>query len=159
MKKNIWKYSPPCNDSTPHELHIPEGITGIDSGCFASHTQLKMINLPDSLRDIGVGAFEGCTSLEAISLPEGITRLRKSTFCGCHSLREVILPKTLSGIGEWAFRDCRSLKRIMIPAGVADICAEVFLGDDGLVIAGEPGSYAEKYAQEFHFIFESVMLS
>ncbi len=149
MSTMDWKKSLYEKDSDVREFAVPEGVSFIDSECFANNARIEHVILPASLRDIGVGAFAGCTSLRSINIPEGVTRLRKSTFTGCHSLYEVTLPESLIGIGEWAFRDCPALKKIRIPQGVTDICAEVFLGDSDLVIEAEPGSFAEEYALKF----------
>ena len=48
------------------EVHLPEGITRIETGAFA-HSSVKRINLPDSIVFIADDAFDGCAIEAAIT--------------------------------------------------------------------------------------------
>ena len=46
------------------EVHIPEGVTGLVSGCFAECTELISITLPESVTSLGAGCFYGCRNFK-----------------------------------------------------------------------------------------------
>ncbi len=51
---------------------IPEGVTGIGAGAFASCSNLETVTLPDSLLTVGEGAFVNTTSELNVVLPNNL---------------------------------------------------------------------------------------
>ncbi len=62
------------------------------------------------------------------------------------AFEDVVIPEGVESIGARAFADNRSMKTVKIPCSVYAIGAEAFGETDGLVIIGEVGSCAEKWA-------------
>jgi hypothetical protein len=59
--------------STPLEgaLVIPEGVTEIGDGAFAS-TKIRSLTLPSTIKKIGQWAFVGCASLTTVTIPSSV---------------------------------------------------------------------------------------
>lgn len=106
------------------QVEIPDGIVKIGDGAFAGNSQIKEVTFPKSkIKSIGKEAFSSCKVLEKITLPQGLFE-----------------------ICEGAFKNCPSLKFVYIPSSVVLIGENVFDGNKEVVILGETGSEAEKYA-------------
>lgn len=111
--------------------HIPEGISVIADGAFASAKNMIAVFCPDSLRHIG-----------------------KSAFADCAALTEAVLNDGLLSVGADAFSGCRSLKTVTVPEGVTEIGAQ---SDAALTeICGKAGSAAEKFARENGLAFRAL---
>jgi hypothetical protein len=80
---------------------------------------------------------------------------------GCSSLEEIELPDSVRAIAYDAFSGCTSLKAVTIPANVQSIAeyspGQAFAScDEDLIIYGYDGTYAETYATENGYTFESL---
>lgn len=113
-------------------IELPYGLKTIPEYGFAQWKNLTSIELPMSLRSLGDHAFYWCTGLKSIVLPRGITSIERYTFQYCSSMTQIHIPATVTSINKYAFYGCSSLTTIY----------------------GEPGSYAETYAQENGYKFE-----
>ena len=140
------------------------GLQTIEAGAFQNCRSLKNIQIPNTVVFLGDHAFADCVSLCAASIEsESIvfggeaSFNTKRTFQGCTSLQSVEFAEGTTAIGEIMFRDCVSLTKIAIPSSVikignvqsshVDITDSTF-GDckDTLIIYGQKGSFAERYA-------------
>lgn len=63
----------------------------------------------------------------------------------------VRLPDGCKYLGSRAFAQCTSLQVIEIPASVMDIADNAFEGSPNVTIVTTNDSYAEKYAEQYHF--------
>ena len=63
-----------------------------------------------------------------------------------NAFEDVVIPEGVESIGARAFADNHSMKTVTVPDSVYAIGAEAFGETDGLVIIGESGSFAEKWA-------------
>lgn len=136
-------------------VRLPEGLEEIGEGCFCGCTGLKNIPLPASLDVLPASCFRACESLVGIELPQGLKGIGELCFSGCESLESVSTGRELGSIGGGAFYMCPELERIFIPPSCTDIGAEA-LGygctgnelviNEHMVLLGEAGSVAEKYA-------------
>ena len=125
-----WTYDVFRGD--PTTVIIEEGITSITPMAFSGYLNITDVSLPSSLRVIGERAFSSCNSLQEIVIPDGVEE-----------------------IGDKAFFNSYSLKKIYIPASVTKIGDGIFMsGNSNLVIYGEKGSAAEKYAEKWQITFE-----
>ena len=79
-----------------------------------------------------------------------------NAFGGDSNLESVTLPSSVKVIRYGAFSWCSNLSSITIPSSVTEIGDDVFDGCGNLVIKGEAGSYAEKYAIENDIPFEAI---
>jgi hypothetical protein len=95
-------------------VQIPEGITYIGDGTFASN-ELVNVTIPDSVTSIGSGAFSYCTSLTSVTIPDSVTSIGDKVFSNCTSLTSVTIPSSVTSIRESAFRECTSLTSVTIP--------------------------------------------
>lgn len=76
-------------------------------------------------------------------------------FQGCELLSQISLPQGTRSIEEYAFHSCSLLAGIYIPSTVTKIADNAFENDFLLTIYGEPGSYAQKFANEHGIEFKA----
>lgn len=107
---------------------IPDGVTTIADAAF-NGAHFKNVMLPDSLRTIEESAFMNCAELETVTVPNGVTEIPRMSF------------------------SCQNLRGIYIPASVKTIKNPFSSYADKLIIYGEKGSAAEKFALEEGYAF------
>lgn len=108
-----------CNGLT--SINIPNSVTSIGDGAFASCNGLTSINIPNSVTFMGDGVFARCKGLTSINISNGVNRIGSSAFQGCTRLTSVIIPECVTSIGDNAFHDCRGMTDVSIPASVISI--------------------------------------
>ena len=119
------------------------------------------VTLMDSYKDTPVTVIEkqalyARSSMKTVKLPAELREIRDGAFRDCKALTELQLPNTTQQIGKSAFQGCKCLTRIVIPPSVTNIPKSAFNGcPKDMVIAGEPGSAAQEYAERF-FTFEAL---
>ena len=77
--------------------------------------------------------FSNCSDLESIAVPDGTKQIMSRAFYGCTKLKEIYIPQSVDYIDRNAFDECDNLK----------------------IIKGYTGSFAETFAKNNGFIFES----
>ncbi len=137
-------------------MSIPEGVTAIADGAFASSKTLKRIEIGENVTSLGKSAFQESTALEelkvaagnplfvsenccillkdttelyAVSNPEKIAP--SATVIGDRvfsgfTFTEFTIPDHIESIGRNAFSGCRNLKSIAIPGNVTTIGDSAF---------------------------------
>ena len=122
------------------KLTIPDSVTTMERGVAKECAALKDITLSKNLTEIPEAAFNACTALEGIEIPEGVTNIGMSAFGSCPAIKKAVIPGSVQKIGLYAFGDC--YKSV-------------------LVIHGQAGSAAEKYANKegFTFVAEGAAVS
>ena len=70
-------------------ISIPNSVTAIADGVFASCAALKSVTLPDGLQTIGKNAFLDCAALVSISIPKSVTTIGSEAFSKCSALKDV----------------------------------------------------------------------
>lgn len=143
-----------CSNLT--SITIPETVTEIQESAFYRCAKLTSISLPDGITSIDEAVFGYCTSLDAITIPDSVDYIGLGAFCDCVSLSSVILSNSVETIEEEAFQNCSSLDFITIPDSVTSIGKESFKGCNNLTIHASAGSYAEQYAKENRFPFQTI---
>ena len=149
-------------------ITIPESVSTIASGVFASNTSITSVTIPSYVTGMGTAVFynctslgsvsiEGdigsipaetfynCTSLTSVSIGTSISSIGSQAFAECSSLSQFTIPESVGSIGDKAFYDCTSLTGITIPAGVSSIGSNVFTGCSRLAsisVASGNGTYA-----------------
>ena len=141
------------------ELSLPDTISTVGSGCFASSNNIVLtirtvdgkidnevfrgklstistINLDNS--NIGDYAFADNVNLKNVTISSTseiatITSVGDHSFEGCTSLSKLVLPATVNNIGSHAFYGCTSLTSINIPNGVTQIKPYTFYNCSSLM--------------------------
>lgn len=126
-------------------ITIPESVSTIASGVFASNTSITSVTIPSYVTGMGSAVFYNCTSLGSVSIEGDIGSIPAETFYNCTSLTSVSIGTSISSIGSQAFAECSSLSQFTIPAGVSSIGSNVFTGCSRLAsisVASGNGTYA-----------------
>ena len=162
-------------------VSLPDTLTKIPENCFNGCQNLNSIKIPDNVSYIGDCAFAGCLSLEEINIPTYLNNEPDMLFDGCIRLKKVNFAKNYNGsISQRMFRNCSDLESIEIPDGTKQILWKAFYGCTKLkeiyipqnvdhidrdafdecnslkTIKGYKGSYAETFAKNNGFTFESI---
>lgn len=112
-------------------------------------------DIPADVNKIAEGAFGYCQKLTSATIPEGVTEIPENAFSTCTALAEVKLPSTLTTIAKWGF-EATALTSIDIPESVTAIDEHAFESSSLKNITGVTGSYAETFAKENGYTFNSV---
>ncbi|MBP3655983.1 MAG: leucine-rich repeat protein [Clostridia bacterium] len=143
-----------CSDI--QSVVLPESLKEIGMNAF-SFSELKSVVLSPSVPSVPMSAFSYCYHLASVTIPEGVLEIGECAFESCTGLELIDLPDGCERIGKGAFAQCSELKYIFIPVSVKEIDDSAFDGRSAhLVIAGEGGSEAERYARAKGIIFEDV---
>lgn len=147
---------------------LPAELEEIGEGCFCGCGALDTVELPDSLEILPDSCFRACTSLSKVRLPKRLTSAGAFCFAGCTGLKEVQTDDELLFIGERAFFMCGKLNEIYIPPtctfigkqAVGFTCdGNLELKQMGLLISGERGTAAERYAAENGLRFNATEMT
>ena len=92
------------------------------------------MTIPDSVTFIGNHAFSDCSNLTSVTIPNSVTSIGNFAYYSCSSLTSVTIPDSVTGIGSMAFANC----------------------SENLVIYGESGSEAERYASKNRITFRLI---
>ncbi len=130
---------------------------------------LKSITIPASVETIDVAAFANTDlgesflfsdtfSLTTVNFAEGskLKVIGEAAFQLQKSIETIELPDSLEKIAAGAFYECTGLTSITIPESVNTIEEEAFHNCSLTNINGEPGSYAETYANENGYTFNAA---
>ena len=145
------------------------------------NTKLTSVIIPDSVTKICDYAFAGCVNLADIKLPAGLTEIggdalfrtkwmeeqqKKSALViingvlidGRIAKGKVVVPDGVTAVCDHAFFDNRDLEEIILPDSVTSIGEFAFIGCgiDNMQIRASAGSYAETFAKENGFKFETI---
>ena len=117
---------------------VPNGVTNIRAGAFASCTSLTNVMIPQSVTYVGDGAFEYCTSLTGISVAasnlfyssvDGVLFDKSQTTLIQYPEGKVggyAVPNSVTSIRDLSFANCSSLTRVTIGNGVTSIGDSAF---------------------------------
>ncbi len=141
-------------DESLSEITIPDSVTNIGKYAFRNCTNLSTITLSKNMTEISEGLFMD-SGLEKIKynnsdnenvLSSNIKKIGAEAFRGT-KLESIYIPDGVETIEDRAFENCKDLTDVTISSSVTSIGENVFAGcSKDLIIKGEKGSQAEKYA-------------
>jgi len=113
-------------DSDPQKVQIviPDEVTEIAAGVFASREYIVSVNL-NNVTVIGDNAFDSCSNLASVTFNANTLSIGKEAFFGCSSLTEVDL-FAVQTIGDGAFNCCFNLTKVHIGANISAIGTYAF---------------------------------
>ena len=97
------------NNEPVTDLTIPNGVTSIVDGAFASCNSLITVTIPGSVTSLGPSVFSGCSNLTSVTIGNGVTSIGEYTFSYCSSLTSVTIPDSITTIDYYAFDGCDNL--------------------------------------------------
>lgn len=153
-------------DESLSEITIPDSVTNIGKYAFRNCTNLSTITLSKNMTEISEGLFMD-SGLEKIKynnsdnenvLSSNIKKIGAEAFRGT-KLESIYIPDGVETIEDRAFENCKDLTDVTISSSVTSIGKNVFAGcSKDLIIKGEKGSQAEKYATNNNIKFQNITL-
>lgn len=162
------------NKNQIETFRLPNGMTEIPNGLFWDN-EISELTLPETVKIIGPSAFH-TNKLTTVRIPEHIERVDQNAFYQneinsltlsnsveiitretfrYNKLTSLNIPSVVSTIQDYAFAD-NLLTTVKIPKSVTEISPTAFANNpSGLKIIGEEGSYAEQYAKDNGFLFDT----
>ena len=115
-------------------LYIPDTIKGkpvTEFGTiFKGNLKIKSVIIGANCTKIADNAFENCYNLERFEIRSGVKSIGKLAFFGCQMLRLIYIPECVESIADDAFRYCTNI-----------------------IICGQKGSEAERFANVYSSIY------
>ena len=130
---------------------IPSSVTNIGASAFSGCIDLRSVTIPSAVTGIGNGAFEYCDELTSVTIPEGVTSIGAGAFYDCSGLTSVTIPSSVTSIGDWAFSGCSGLTSVTIPSSVTSIGDYAFYDCSGLTSVTIPSSVTSIGAAAFQY--------
>ncbi|MBR2384103.1 MAG: leucine-rich repeat domain-containing protein, partial [Clostridia bacterium] len=97
---------------TDAQFVIPDSVTTIGYGAFASCDSLTSVEIGGSVTEIAGLAFYECYSLTSVEIGGSVTEIGWSAFAYCRYLTSVVIPDSTTKIEAYAFYDCRYLTSV-----------------------------------------------
>jgi hypothetical protein len=119
---------------------IPNSVTNIGEGAFASCPFLTNVTLPNSVTSIADSLFAHCPSLTGVTIPRGITSIGLYAFAVCGSLSNVTIPASVTNIGQYAFQSCTGLRGVYCQGNAPSAYYNVFYDDNYVTVYYLPGT-------------------
>lgn len=92
-----------CPGGKAGEYTIPDFVTSMSSGAFASCRSITKVVIPNTIANIPYGAFSQCDALTDVVIPNSVTSIEDRAFYGCSSLANITIPSSVTNIGTDAF--------------------------------------------------------
>ena len=173
QQDGIWALPP------LYSIEIPETVHSLPDHAFDGVTSVVTVTLPETLEHIGEKAFSGCTNLTNLKIPDSVTYIGSDAFEGTKWLNDLKSSKQEQiMVGEGLLLLMQGDQKIItIDDSVKTVCTSAILSKQILevvftepdtiinpnavtnkyaVIAGIPGSTAERYAQKEGMTFRDI---
>ena len=93
---------------------------------------ITRIEVPEGVTEIPMGAFASCEYIEEVILPSTLIAIEQEAFAGCTGITKMTFPESLRAVGKWAFMNCTNLEEALLPDGVEELLDGVFLNCSAL---------------------------
>lgn len=138
------------------DVKLSEGLTSIGSYAFEYNIALPKVTLPNTLESLGERAFQYCDVLADVDLGAGLKVIPEYCFYEDPALQKVILPYQFTTVNASAFANCTKLTDITFNRNVSSVDASALSYKDKTTIHGVKGTYAESFASDNGFKFETL---
>ena len=101
-------------------IDIPQSVTTIEEGAFASMENLTSIDIPASVKGLPYMVFANDWSLSSVTLHDGLEKLGDEVFSSC-AMTEIVLPDTVTEIGEVSFAYNSALQKVTLSKSLTAI--------------------------------------
>jgi archaellum component FlaF (FlaF/FlaG flagellin family) len=116
-----------CPPKYQYDYTIPDTVTNIMDGAFASQNMLSEITVPDSVTEIQSSAFYKAVSVKKVNLPENTLKyLSGYTFKGS-GIEELVIPEGVKYM-DGSFTECNNLKSVSFPSSLIYIFPDESIG-------------------------------
>ena len=112
------------------DINFSAVLHTIDENAFYG-TGLQTVVLPDSLSELNRGAFATCYALISVELPDSLKVIEESVFFNCEKLSDITFSESLETIKPYAFHMCKSLTELIFPDSLQTISGS-FSGCTGI---------------------------
>ena len=68
---------------------IPDSITTVGERAFAGNTLIEEVVIPEGVRGLDEGCFDSCTSLSRVQMPDSLWRIGKAAFPFPHRWKSI----------------------------------------------------------------------
>lgn len=109
-----------CPTTKTGNYVIPDGVTKIDDGAFAS-SSLTSVIMPSSVTSMGSWAFLGASQLTSVTLSSSLTKLPWQCFFACAQLKSVVIPSGVTVLEQGVFYNDYQLRSVTLPEGLTRI--------------------------------------
>lgn len=142
-------------------LIIPDTVTTIGKGAFASCKDLTEVYIGDKVTDIPNSCFNRCEALYKVTVGKKVTRIGEYAFS--YSLSndrydaDIILPANVMAIEKSAFEGCSGIATLSVYNTSCEINSNAFYRCSRFTLKGYNGSTAEAFAKSAsNVIFTSL---
>lgn len=156
-------------------IELPDSLEKLEQCAFLGCSALKKVEIPKNVSEIGGGVFSNADendkqmSISEINVAkknknyksvDGVVFTKDGKtivkYPAAKSGKQYEIPDGVNTIVDSAFADCTELTSVTIPESVTTIEEDAFDGSLLTNINGEPGSYAETYANENGYTFNAA---
>ena len=149
--------------SSLESVVLPQSVISVGEEAFRDMDALSSFTLTPSLAELPRRMLYDCASLKTIILPEGVKRIGEQALYHT-GLEYICLPESVEYVGPGAFGACYDLRYVYIPEHTVVDETAFELGNlmpslqpaHTAVIAGYPGSDAERIAKKMGVRFEDA---
>lgn len=141
------------------KITLTEGVTSIGDFAFSglAYSQFNVV-IPNSVTAIGEGAFASSYVIGSLEIPNSVTTIGDRAFWWCSGFTgDLVIPNSVTSIGQWAFFCCSGFTKATIYGTDVGFDDGVFSGTrSDFTIYGYAGSTAQTYARENGFQFVAI---
>lgn len=114
------------SDYSTRFIFYKDYVLSEDGTCFAAFLDSPTAIIPNGVTYIGIGAFASSTKMASVQFPESVTKIGHISFAYVSNLRTIVLPPSLRELSSFSFFMCDDLKSVFIPEGIVEIPFECF---------------------------------
>ena len=136
-------------------ITIPYGVTSIGNSVFCDCDALETAVMPNTVTSMGTDVFAHCDVLKNVTLSQYLTKIPSGTFRDCAELEEIVIPYYATSIDANAFNSSSKLAKVIVRDNLTTINSTAFSYPEVTVFYGNAGSYAETWANENGYTFDT----